>query len=57
MEGIKLTNDPLTNIKIMTPYLDEAGRAAASALMFGIELGKNMTGSRSKEKKELECEK
>lgn len=57
MEGIKLTNDPLTNIKIMTPYLDEAGRAAASALMFGIELGKNMTGSRSEEKKELECAK
>lgn len=38
VKEIKLTNDPLTNIQIMTPYLDEKGRAAVSGLMFGMVL-------------------
>lgn len=42
IKDIKLTDDPLTNIHIMTPYLDEIGRVAVSALMFGVVLGQEM---------------
>lgn len=42
VKDIKLTNDPLTNIHIMTPYLNETGRAAVSALMFGVVMGQEM---------------
>lgn len=40
VKDIELTNDPLTNIHIMTPYLDETGRLAVSALMFGFVIGR-----------------
>ena len=42
IKDIKLTDDPLTNIHIMTPYLDDVGRVAVSALMFGVVLGQEM---------------
>ena len=38
MKNIKLTDDPLTNIKIMVPHLDDRGRAAVSGLIFGMLL-------------------
>lgn len=38
VKDIKLTDDPLTNIHTMTPYLDEKGRAAVSGIMFGMVL-------------------
>lgn len=50
-KNIKLTDDPLTNIRIMTPYLDDNGRAAVSGLMFGMVLEK-ITRERDDKEKE-----
>lgn len=36
---IELTNDPLTNIYIMIPLLDDEARKAVSYLMYGCYLG------------------
>lgn len=49
VKDIKLTSDPLTNIHIMTPYLDEKGRAAVSALMFGVVMGQEIEKTKEKE--------
>ncbi len=37
-KSINLTDDPLTNINIMTPMLDDEGRRAMSYLMYGYFL-------------------
>lgn len=39
--NIKLTDDPLTNITLMIPMLDEKGRESISHLMYGYCLGKS----------------
>ncbi len=38
-KGIQLTNDPLTNIHIMVPLLNDRAREAVSYLMYGCYLG------------------
>lgn len=52
IKDIQLTDDSLTNIKIMIPYLNETGRAAVSALMFGIALGENSNSTEIKGEEE-----
>lgn len=50
---IKLTDDPLTNIYIMMPMLNDRAREAVSYLMYGYCLGKklsNKDGNFSKKK-------
>lgn len=37
-KDIRLTNDPLTNIHLMIPLLDEKAREAMSYVMFGYIL-------------------
>ena len=41
-KNIKLTDDPLTNIYIMTPFLDDRAREAVSYLMYGCCLGEKL---------------
>lgn len=53
MPDIKLTDDPLTNIKIMTPLLDEKGRAAVSGVMFGMVLKERINKEKPDSEKEL----
>lgn len=52
--SLELTEDPLTNIEMMVPMLNERSREAVSYLMFGCYLGEfiasgNMTESRGKD--------
>lgn len=49
MKNIKLTDDPLTNIKIMVPHLDDRGRAAVSGLMFGMLLANEKSEKKDRE--------
>ena len=39
IKSIKLTEDPLTNIHIMAPYLNNEGQSAVFGLMFGLIMG------------------
>lgn len=39
MKDVKLTDDPLTNIHIMVPMLNDKAREAVSYLMYGCYLG------------------
>ena len=41
-KNITLTDDPLTNINIMIPMLDEENRKAVSYLMYGCYIGQQM---------------
>lgn len=41
-KNIRLTDDPLTNIKIMTPMLNDEGKKAVSYLMYGYFLRDQM---------------
>lgn len=45
IEDIQLTNDPLKNIHIMTPILNDKGREAISYLMYGYYLGSTQNQS------------
>lgn len=54
MEGhknIKLTDDPLTNIHMMVPMLNEEGRKAFSYLMYGCVIGEELA-EKKKEQQE-----
>lgn len=42
IKKLELTNDPLTNIHIMIPLLNEESRKAISYLMYGCFLGSQM---------------
>lgn len=42
MKNIQLTDDPLTNIHIMVPMLNEEERKAVSYLMYGCFIGKEL---------------
>ena len=50
---IKLTSDPMENIRIMVPMLDDNGREAVSNLMYGYFLGKESAGHEKKELQEV----
>ena len=39
MKNVQLTDDPLTNIHIMVPLLNDEARRAMSYLMYGCFLG------------------
>lgn len=56
VKDIQLTNDPLTNIKIMTPYLNEKHRMAVGGMMFGMFLAEHLDRKENKENKEKEGE-
>lgn len=51
VKGVQLTEDPLTNIHIMVPLLDEEGRKAIANMMFGYCLGETLKKD-SNDKKE-----
>lgn len=51
-KNIQLTDDPLTNIHIMLPLLNDRAREAISYLMYGCYLGERLTESK-KEKQEV----
>lgn len=52
VKGVQLTEDPMTNIHIMVPLLDEEGRKAIANMMFGYCLSESL----KKEPKEKEKE-
>ena len=47
IKNIELTNDPLTNIYIMIPLLDDEARKAVSYLMYGCCLGMELKERKS----------
>lgn len=50
MKDVKLTDDPLTNIHIMVPMLNDRAREAVSHLMYGCYLGEQVAiGDKKKE--------
>ncbi len=42
IEDLELTEDPLTNIKLMIPLLNDESRRAMSYLMYGCYLGETI---------------
>ena len=52
IKNIDLTDDPLTNIKMMIPMLNERSREAVSYLMFGCCLGESIARQESKQLQE-----
>lgn len=46
MQNVKLTDDPLTNIHIMIPMLNDRAREAVSYLMYGCCIGEKMAEDR-----------
>lgn len=51
-KSVKLTSDPLTNIHIMVPLLDDKAREAVSYLMYGCYIGERL--AEDKKEKELQ---
>lgn len=51
IKNINLTDDPLKNIYIMIPMLDDEARKAISHLMYGYYLGKE-SGNKEKDLQE-----
>lgn len=51
IKKLELTKDPLTNIKMMIPMLDDRAREAVSHMMFGFYLSESL--AKDKEKKQL----
>ncbi len=47
---IHLTDDPMTNIKIMVPMLNEEQRKAMSHVMFGCFIGEEIGEARKSRK-------
>lgn len=48
--NIQLTDDPLTNIYIMIPLLDDKAREAISHLMYGCFLGEELAARKEEQK-------
>lgn len=48
---LKLTDDPLTNIYLMIPMLDDRAREAVSCLIYGCYLGEELALKKSETKK------
>ncbi len=44
--NIQLTDDPMTNIRIMVPLINDEARKAISYLMYGCYLGEAMAGEK-----------
>lgn len=51
---IQLTDDPMVNIHMMVPMLDEEGRKAISNMMFGYYLSESMRNKKEKSDKTAE---
>lgn len=49
IKNLELTKDPLTNIKLMVPMLNEESRKAVSYLMFGFYLSERCEANKNKE--------
>ncbi len=43
-KNVNLTDDPLTNIQIMIPMLNEENRKALAYLMYGCYIGQQLAG-------------
>lgn len=50
IKNIELTDDPLTNIKMMIPMLNERSRETVSYIMFGCCLGETIARQDSEKK-------
>lgn len=50
IKNIKLTDDPLTNIQTMIPYLNDKSREALSYVIYGCCIGEEIAKKDSKEK-------
>ena len=46
---IQLTDDPIVNIHMMVPLLDDEGREAISNMMFGYYLSESIRNRRKEE--------
>lgn len=53
--GLELTEDPLTNIEMMVPMLNDRSREAVSYLMFGCYLGESMASGNLTESREKDA--
>lgn len=51
IKNIKLTDDSLTNIQMMIPYLNDKSREALSYVIYGCCIGEEMTKKDSNEKR------
>lgn len=49
IKNIELTKDPLTNICLMVPMLNDQAREAVSYLMYGCFLGQSIAKEKSDE--------
>lgn len=56
IKKLELTNDPLTNIQIMIPLLNDESRKAISYMMYGCFIGEKMARDKeiSNKPKELQ---
>lgn len=54
--NIQLTDDPLTNIYMMTPILNDRQRDAMSYLMYGCYIGKELAKEEIKKEGDKEGE-
>ncbi|MCI9201481.1 MAG: hypothetical protein HFI03_14025 [Lachnospiraceae bacterium] len=50
IKNLELTKDPLTNIGIMLPMLNERSREAVSYLMYGCYLGESIAKDSQRDK-------
>lgn len=50
IKNLELTKDPLTNIGLMLPMLNERSREAVSYLMYGCCLGESIAKDRQRDK-------
>lgn len=46
MKNVQLTDDPLTNIHIMVPMLNDEARKAVSYLMYGCCIGEELASKK-----------
>lgn len=51
VEKLELTNDPLTNIILMVPMLNDRTREAVSYFIYGCCVGESITKDGQKDKK------
>lgn len=49
IKNIELTKDPLTNINIMVPMLNDRSREAVSYFMYGCYVGESLSQGSHKE--------
>lgn len=49
IKELELTNDPLTNISLMVPLLNDRAREAISYFMYGCYVGESIAADNSQE--------